>query len=188
MGIYNDEYMFHTGIKGMKWGKRAVSNIKEGIGAQNQASKDMLRHPIHSTAAQLSMLKNHPLKTIVGGTKVLKELNSNVKNRVDNRQSEIKTNVKNYKDHYNKSMVMFEKSDAQYAKAKELRKTIGKNSVSRAINSLKNKTPEAKTYNKAMDKAGNMSDNASEHFAKTQELYKTTGKNRIGAIINNIKY
>ena len=85
-------------------------------------------------------------------------------------------------------MNMFEKSDAQYVKAKELRKTIGKNAVTRAINSLKNKTPEAKAYNKAMDKAGTMSDNASEHFAKTQELYKKTGKTRVGQIINNIKY
>ena len=103
MGIYNDEYMFHTGVKGMKWGKRTVNNIKEGFKAQNQAHKDQIIHPIHSTKAQLNMLRKNPIRTMAGGTKVLQELNADVKNRVDKRQSEIKTNVKNYKDHYDKS-------------------------------------------------------------------------------------
>lgn len=94
--IYNDE-IYHYGKLGMKWGKRTAAGIKEAISVRNQASKDMLTHPIHSTAAQLSMLKNKPLQALGGGTKAFKELNTDVKNRIQNKEitkNQIKSGAK----------------------------------------------------------------------------------------------
>jgi hypothetical protein len=83
----------------MKWGKRAAG-IRESISVRNQATKDQFLHPIHSTAAQLSMLKNKPLQALGGGTKAFKELNADVKNRVD-AESRKKKTIKEYRKEIN---------------------------------------------------------------------------------------
>ena len=75
MQVYNTE-IYHFGVKGMKWGHR------------NQAYIDQIKHPIHSTRAQISMLKKNPLRTIKGGDDVFKELNDNVAKRVANSKTE----------------------------------------------------------------------------------------------------
>lgn len=87
MQIYNDE-LYHSGKLGMKWHYRKAK-FMEGVQAQKQANRDQLLHPIHSTAAQISMLKKNPIRTLKGGTKVLNELNAEVKNRVENSKKSI---------------------------------------------------------------------------------------------------
>lgn len=195
MGIYNDEYMFHTGVKGMKWGRRIASNIKEGMTARNQTNKDMFTHPIQSTKAQLHMIKNEPLKAIAGGTKAFKELNADVKNRVDKsnqvkaeKKANIKSAVQNYSKEHDKSTKMYEAADKQWSVAQEAYKKTGKTKVGAIINNIKNKSPEVKAYNKEFNKASNMSDAADKQWNKTMDAYKKTGKTRLTQIINNIKY
>lgn len=188
MGIYNDEYMFHTGVKGMKWGKRTMSNIKTGISARNQATKDMIAHPIQSTKAQLHMIKKEPLKAIAGGTKAFQQLNTDVKNRVDNRQVEIKTNVKDYKQKFNDASKASDKADAHWQKTREVYKQTGKNAVSRIINNISGKSDTVKKYNKEFNKSEKLYNDADDKWAKSDAAYKKTGKNRVGQIINNMKY
>lgn len=96
--IYDDE-IYHVGVKGMKWGKR-TAGIRDAISVRNQATKDQFLHPIHSTKAQLSMLKNKPLQALAGGTKAFKELNADVKNRVD-ADIQKKKKIKEYKKEIN---------------------------------------------------------------------------------------
>ena len=66
----------------MKWGKRQIGGIKEGMSVRAQTQKDMIIHPIHSAKAQINMTVKHPLKAIGGGTQALKDLNTDVANRV----------------------------------------------------------------------------------------------------------
>jgi hypothetical protein len=80
--VYNDEFKHH-GVPGMKWGRRKISQIKENVKATNQMNKDMLRHPIHSTAAQMELLKNNPKKALNMDTNTIKKLNEDVKKRVE---------------------------------------------------------------------------------------------------------
>ena len=84
--IYNDE-LYHYGKLGMKWGKR-TAGIKESIRVSSQANRDMLLHPIHSTKSQIGMIRKNPLRTLKGGTQVLKELNADVSKRVANSKIE----------------------------------------------------------------------------------------------------
>ena len=186
--VYNDEYLYHFGIKGMKWGKRTAANISKGIKAQTRAGYDQIRHPVYSTKAQISMLRKDPIRTLKGGTKVLNELNSDVKNRVDKRQSEIKTNVKEYKKEFNKASNMSDAADKQWQTAKEAYKKTGKTRVAAIINNIKGSSPEVKAYKEQYNKAVKMDDKAVEQWNKAQDAYKKTGKNRIGQILNNIKY
>lgn len=192
--VYNDE-LYHFGKKGMKWGKRTTSNIKEGISARNQAGKDQIKHPILSTKAQLSMIRKNPLRTIRGGTEVLKDLNADVKNRVDKsnqvkaeKKANIKSAVQNYSKEHDKSTKMYEAADKQWSVAQDAYKKTGKTKVGAIINNIRNKSPEVKAYNKEFNKASNMSDAADKQWNKTMVAYKKTGKTRLTQIINNIKY
>ena len=99
MQVYNDEHLFHTGVKGMKWGKRT---------AYRQANHDQIRHPIHSTAAQISMLRKNPIRTLKGGTKVLDELNANVKTRVE-ADIQKKKKIKDYENQINSGVSKVER-------------------------------------------------------------------------------
>lgn len=185
--IYNDE-IYHYGIPGMKWGKRTATNIGNGIKAQTRAGYDQIRHPVHSTKAQISMLRKNPIGTLKGGTKVLNELNADVKNRVEKRQTEVKSAVKDYRQERDKATKMSEAAEKQWQTAKEAYKKTGKTRVTAIINKIKGKSPEVKAYKKEYDKADTMDDKAAAQWDKVQEAYKKTGKNKIGAIINNIKY
>ena len=182
--IRNGEELYHYGKKGMKWGRR----IKRNFEAANQMTKDQVLHPIHSTKAQLNLLKNDPKKALFMTTKTMEQLNADVKQRVDKRQHEIKTNVNNYKKEYDKASNMSDKADEQWRIAREAYKKTGKNRAMAIINNFKGKSPEVKAYQKEYDKASNMSDRADEQWYKTREAYKKTGRNRVGAIINNFKY
>lgn len=194
--IQNGEELYHYGKLGMKWGHHK-SNLstsqkkaerKEFRKEYRQAYKDQFQHPIHSLAAQGKLIKEHPLKALNMDLKTVKGLNADVKSRVDKRQNEIKTNVKNYKKEYDKASNMSDKADEQWKTAREAYKKTGKNRAMAIINNIKGKSPEVQAYRKAYDKASNMSDRADEQWHKTQEAYKKTGRNRIGAIINNFKY
>lgn len=50
--------------------------------AYKQANKDMLTHPIHSTAAQMKLIKEHPGKALSLDTKSAKALNADTASRV----------------------------------------------------------------------------------------------------------
>lgn len=185
--VYNDE-LYHFGVPGMKWGKRTASNISNGVKAQTRAGYDQLRHPILSTKAQINMLRKDPIRTLKGGTKVLNELNADVKNRVDKSNAAKKSAVENYRKESSKADKMYEAADKQWNKASEAYKKTGKTRVTQIINNIKNKSPEVQAYNKEHNKASNMTDAADKQFQKSMDAYKKTGKTRLTAIINNIKY
>lgn len=82
MGIYNDEYMFHTGVKGMKWGKR----MKDRAPIIGKTYKNAIKHPIYSTAAQISLLKTQPKKAIRFNLETNKKLNKDVDDMIKNKK------------------------------------------------------------------------------------------------------
>jgi hypothetical protein len=65
-----------------------------------QMQKDQILHPIHSTAEQLKLLKNKPLKALNLDLKTAKELNEAVKNRVE-AESKKKKAISQYKKEIN---------------------------------------------------------------------------------------
>lgn len=120
MQIYNDELM-HYGVLGMRWGHRKGGStsttskislkkkMKDNIKATNQMNKDMLLHPVHSTAAQLSLIRKNPRKALFGmNTEAIKELNADVKNRIDKEVNKKKT-IKEYRKQINEGASLVEK-------------------------------------------------------------------------------
>jgi hypothetical protein len=121
MQVYNDELM-HYGVLGMRWGHRkggstSISSklslikkkTKDNIKATNQMNKDMLLHPVHSTTAQLSLLRKNPRKALFGmDTEAIKELNADVKNRID-KEVEKKKTIKEYRKQINEGASLVEK-------------------------------------------------------------------------------
>lgn len=104
------------------------------------------------------------------------------------KQEQIRSNVKSYQKEYNKASSMSDKADAQWRKADELRKSLGKTGIGRTIAAMRGKSEAAKAYNKQYEKASKMSDDADAQWTKAKEMYKGTGKTKIGRVLNNIKY
>lgn len=97
--IYNDE-IIHTGVKGMKWGHRKVQAIKTSIREKNRTNKNMLLHHVQSTKAQLSYVKNNPLKAVGGfDTNERKKLNDDVDRRVvESKKPKTKKTTQQHKE------------------------------------------------------------------------------------------
>lgn len=129
MQVYNDEIK-HYGVLGMRWGHRKggstsirskISTMKnkaiENEKATRQMNKDMLLHPVHSTAAQLSLLRKNPRKALFGmDTEAIKELNADVKNRID-KEMEKKKFIKDYRKQINEGASLVEKLYNKYTDA-----------------------------------------------------------------------
>lgn len=78
MQVYNDE-ICHYGVPGMKWGRRIGSKIKPFVKMQKNSSI----HPIHSTKAQISMIRKNPRTALYINPKDADKFNADVKKRVE---------------------------------------------------------------------------------------------------------
>lgn len=212
---YVNGQLFHHGVKGMKWGRRRYQNSDGSLTAAGRKRyggaadiKEIDRNyrsekrAINKTYDKEFNAAYRKHQTSLPFTKRRKEANAEMdaagkkfrdardaakeKHRVD-REAAAKAAVKKYDKMYDDAAASSDKADAQWAKAKEMYKSLGRTPIERIYKVMKN-TPEAQKYSEMYDRASRNSDIADQKWTKVKSEYKNTGRNFVNRVVNNVKY
>lgn len=111
--------------------------------------------------------------------------------KLEKKQKEarqLNSNIKKYRKKFDQAEEAQNTADEKWNKVQEQRKKLGKTSITRTINAIRNKSDDAKKYSKLWDEWEKSENIASKKWNEVDQAYITTGRNRVQRIINNIKY
>lgn len=194
--VYDDELM-HYGVKGMRWGHRkaptSVSNAKAAYKSAKKAySKSYNSAYGYSSRHAIGQYVNKKKKAeankrwddAFNKAAALRDAKANYKKtKADYKRSK----VADYSKKYNEAVRTQEIADKSYAEMKRQYKALGKNAISRGINSTKN-TAAAKAYSKAWDRANADQERADSANRAMKKAYRKTGSNAVSRVVNNARY
>lgn len=103
------------------------------------------------------------------------------------KESRLRKAVKEYSSAYDRASSLEDRSDEEFAKAKEMYKNLGSNIFLR-IREVQKGTAKAQEYLRQYDKAESLGNQAYDAWNEAMEKRKATGKTAITRLINNILY
>lgn len=194
--VYDDELM-HYGVKGMKWGRRKAPT---SVGNARAAYKSAKKAYNKSFNKAYNYSGRHAIGQYINKDKraesdrrwndaadkaaALRTAKANYKKtKIDYKRSKVAA----YDKKFDESERTQEIADRSWAEAKRQYKALGKNAISRAINSGKN-TAAAKAYSKAWDRAEADQERADSAYRDMKKAYRKTGSNAVSRVVNNVRY
>ena len=171
-GLVNVDELAHYGVPGMKWGKRMrtttplinkklhkrknmtpeelkVAQAKDNyVNAKKQYGRNMAKSSTLYGAWGPGNKERHE-RTYKSAVKATKAENAYKQAKTDLTKSR----VKSYRDADKRANQLYNAGDKEMAKARELYKKTGKNTVSRIINNIKGNSAAVKAYSKQFNEA-----------------------------------
>ena len=194
--VYGDELM-HYGVKGMKWGRRKAPT---SVGNAKAAYKSAKKAYNKSFNKAYNYSGRHAIGQYINKDK--RAESDRRWNDAANKAAALRTAKANYKKtkaDYKRSKVAdydkkFDESertqtiaDKSYAEMRRQYKALGKNALSRAINSGKD-TAAAKSYRDAWAKTNADQERADSANRAMKDAYRKTGRNAVSRVVNNARY